>query len=567
MSRFQRILLLFIGFAVASSASSLMAQQSDQNSESKQTGVQFNQIFNTYYYQDPMGLRIGSEVLAADGIIDPSSYVLGPNDVLSIEIVANNNLVLRAIPVNSQGDIVTPVLGTIQVGGLTIDQAKLKIQNKSDQVFRSSEVNLTLERAKHISFYVSGDVTSPGKHTLPAFSRIFDAILLSLNGSYDKDSLNASQILRNNNYSFRNITILHADGSESKADLIAFLKAGHTSRNPRIQLGDQIKLRTLSPRSPKVSISGAVLKPQEIEYSEGDTPNLLIEIAGGLTSKADASKAFIYRLQGDSVNKMEITSSDWQDFVLEPNDRVVIPVDQNKQVAASARIHGEVRMPGMYPIRQGQSTAYDLLQYSEGLTNEALPSAAYLQRAGSIENEAPNKLNPTIIGRTSDQIQQESEYLELESQVSRGKVFINLNDTNQLKSVKLFDGDRIFVPRDENTIFVFGQVNNPGYYPAEGVSSDTYDYINQAGGFALAANKERIFIIKAGSNTWYRPEETELATGDRIFVDRIPYDELNAQRTYETQRDQVKNSRFQLIMTGITTITGIITTYVAIKNN
>jgi protein involved in polysaccharide export with SLBB domain len=188
-------------------------------------------------------------------------------------------------------------------------------------------------------------------------------------------------------------------------------------------------------------------------------------------------------------------------------------------------------------------------------------------RAGRIENEAPNKLNPKIISRTSDQIQQEMEYLELESQVSRDKVFINLNDTEQLKGVKLFDGDRIFVPRDENTIFVFGQVNNPGYYPAASATSDTYDYIDHAGGFSLAANKERIFIIKAGSNTWYRPDETELASGDRIFVDRIPYDELNAQRTYETQRDQLKNSRIQLIMTGITTITGIITTYVAIKNN
>lgn len=567
MSCFQRNLLLFIGLAVASSASPLMAQQSGQNSDNKPSGVKFNQIFNTYYYQDPIGLTIGSNIYAADGVIDPSTYVLGPNDVLSIEINTNNDLVLRAIPVNSQGDIVTPVLGTIQVAGLTIQQAKQEIQNKSNRVFRSSEVNLTLERAKSISFFVSGDVISPGKHTLPAFSRIFDAILLSLNGTYNKDSLSASQILRNNNYSFRNITILHADGSIGKADLIAFLKAGHIEKNPRIQLGDQIKLRTLSPQSPKVSISGSVLKPQEIEYSEADTPNLLVEIAGGLTSEADDSKAFVYRHQNRVINKLEIASTEWEDFALEPNDRVVIPEDQNKRISASARIHGEVFMPGMYPIQQGKSTAYDLLQYSEGLTGQALSAAAYLQRAEHIENEAPDKLNPTIIGRTSDQIQQGKEYLELESQISRGKVYINLNDTTQLKSVKLFDGDRIFVPRDEHTIFVFGQVNNPGYYPAEGGASDTYDYINQAGGFALAANKERIFIIKAGNNTWYRPEETELSTGDRIFVDRIPYDELNAQRTYQTQRDQVKNSRIQLILTGITTITGIITTYVAIKNN
>jgi len=567
MGHYHHILLVLMGIMIATAISPMKAQQTEQDSNTEQNGVRFDQILNTFYYQDPLGMMINAEALPADGNIDTDSYILGPNDVLSIEINANNDFVLRAIPVNSQGDIVTPILGTIKVSGLTIEQAKQALQEQSDQVFRASEVELTLDRAKNITFFVSGDVDNPGKHTLPAFSRVFDAVILSLTGTADNNSQDATQILSNSRYSFRNISVLHADGSTSKADLIAFLKAGYTDKNPRLRLGDRINLKTLSQRSPRVSISGSVIKPQEIEYSESDTPDLLIEIAGGLTSEADASQALIYRMQDGRVNKIEILSSQWSDFDLQPNDRVVIPKDPENRISASAQIEGEVIQPGIFPIKQGETTAYDLIQFSEGVTEEALTSAAYLERAGNIENEAPNKLNPTIIGRTSDQIQQEMEYLELESQISRDKVFIDLADTEQLKSVELFDGDRIFVPRDENTIFIFGQVNNPGYYPAGSSTSNAYDYIDRAGGFSLAANKERIFIIKAGSNTWYRPEETNLQSGDRIFVDRIPYDELNAQRTYETQRDQLKNSRIQLIMTGITTITGIITTYVAIKNN
>jgi len=567
MGHYHHILLILMGMMIATAISPMKAQQTEQDSNTEQNGVRFDQILNTFYYQDPLGMMINAEALPADGNIDTDSYILGPNDVLSIEINANNDFVLRAIPVNSQGDIVTPILGTIKVSGLTIEQAKQALQEQSDQVFRASEVELTLDRAKNITFFVSGDVDNPGKHTLPAFSRVFDAVILSLTGTADNNSQDATQILSNSRYSFRNISVLHADGSTTRADLIAFLKAGYTDKNPRLRLGDRINLKTLSQRSPRVSISGSVIKPQEIEYSESDTPDLLIEIAGGLTSEADASQALIYRMQDGRVNKIEILSSQWSDFDLQPNDRVVIPKDPENRISASAQIEGEVIQPGIFPIKQGETTAYDLIQFSEGVTEEALTSAAYLERAGNIENEAPNKLNPTIIGRTSDQIQQEMEYLELESQISRDKVFIDLADSEQLKSVELFDGDRIFVPRDENTIFIFGQVNNPGYYPAGSSTSNAYDYIDRAGGFSLAANKERIFIIKAGSNTWYRPEETNLQSGDRIFVDRIPYDELNAQRTYETQRDQLKNSRIQLIMTGITTITGIITTYVAIKNN
>ncbi len=268
MGHYHHILLILMGMMIATAISPMKAQQTEQDSNTEQNGVRFDQILNTFYYQDPLGMMINAEALPADGNIDTDSYILGPNDVLSIEINANNDFVLRAIPVNSQGDIVTPILGTIKVSGLTIEQAKQALQEQSDQIFRSSEVELTLDRAKNITFFVSGDVDNPGKHTLPAFSRVFDAIILSLTGTADNNSQDATQILSNSRYSFRNISVLHADGSTSKADLIAFLKAGYTDKNPRLRLGDRINLKTLSQRSPRVSISGSVIKPQEIEYSE-----------------------------------------------------------------------------------------------------------------------------------------------------------------------------------------------------------------------------------------------------------------------------------------------------------
>jgi protein involved in polysaccharide export with SLBB domain len=108
-------------------------------------------------------------------------------------------------------------------------------------------------------------------------------------------------------------------------------------------------------------------------------------------------------------------------------------------------------------------------------------------------------------------------------------------------------------------------VNNPGYFPFI-ENTNTNNYINRAGGFALSADRDRVFIIKAGNATMYRPGETELESGDRIFIDRQPIEELNALRTYEIQQQQVKNTRTQLILAAISTITGIITTYVAVQN-
>ncbi|MEX1122452.1 MAG: hypothetical protein WED82_09985, partial [Balneolales bacterium] len=86
----------------------------------------------------------------------------------------------------------------------------------------------------------------------------------------------------------------------------------------------------------------------------------------------------------------------------------------------------------------------------------------------------------------------------------------------------------------------------------------------RAGDFALAAQESRIFVIKSGSRSWYPPSETNLESGDIIFIDREPYDELQASRSYDMQVRGQRNNNIQLIMTGLATVTSIITTYVAI---
>jgi hypothetical protein len=81
---------------------------------------------------------------------------------------------------------------------------------------------------------------------------------------------------------------------------------------------------------------------------------------------------------------------------------------------------------------------------------------------------------------------------------------------------------------------------------------------------SLAAAPERIFVIKAGSRVWLSPNETTLESGDMIFVDREPFDELNAFRSYELQKQSIRQGNIQIILATVSTITAIITTYVAI---
>lgn len=557
---------LFIAFLISSTVD-LKAQQSGQSGFT----FEFNSSMDGYYYQDALSGSLGNQLFYTDEIIDVHSYELGPGDLITVGLQGSQNVVLRALLVNPQGDIIIPMLGSVNVANQTIIDAQQTINEKAGSIFKNPEAIITLERPRPLTIFVDGNVPYPGKHIVPAFARVDVAIYGSINKVAQPTSVsnvraadNTIDLLGNEAYSFRNITVTHQDGKKETADLVAYFRAGNRDKNPIVRSGDQIHITRLNSESPRVSISGAVKEGLELEYSPSDSPELLIDIAGGYEQDADTTKILLFRNTNGNTEQIEVSKSDWSSLQIKPNDRLIVPVNREISSSASAWISGEVITPGNFPIRNGSTTALELLNLSGDLTEDALPSAAFLIRAGGHENEIPNKFNSDLMKRTSDQVAQGFEYLDLETKLSQNKVFINLTDDEQLDGVKIYDGDRLFVPRDEETVFVFGQINNPGYYPYLENNESVYDYIDRAGGFALAANKERIFIIKAGSGTWYRPDETTLESGDRVFIDRNPYDELNAQRTYEVQREQLKNTRIQLIMTGITTITGIITTYVAI---
>ncbi len=70
------------------------------------------------------------------------------------------NFYLQGFSIDSSGCIVLPVLGTIKLEGLTIDQAQTKVQNKVNQL-----LNNTIVKVKLVSFYIDflGEVNQQGR--------------------------------------------------------------------------------------------------------------------------------------------------------------------------------------------------------------------------------------------------------------------------------------------------------------------------------------------------------------------------------------------------------------------
>ena len=63
--------------------------------------------------------------------------------------------------VNPEGDIILPVVGAIQVNGLTLEETRKLLQDKAEQVFKGSTVECKLLSFK---FTVIGEVRGPGSY-------------------------------------------------------------------------------------------------------------------------------------------------------------------------------------------------------------------------------------------------------------------------------------------------------------------------------------------------------------------------------------------------------------------
>ncbi len=541
-----------------------------QNNSDPGFNFQLDNSIGGFVYLDPLAGLIGSQFITYESSYNIANYELGPSDIISVNLNSSEPVLLRGLIINPEGKIVTPVLGQVTLNGLTLSEAEEKIKEVALKIFKNLDVNVTLEKPRPTFVFINGDVPYAGKHLVKPFSRLDEAIYPALNQLEIDPVTNqpvlftsTSDLLNSGPYSFRNIQLIRNQSDTSVFDLYAFFKAGDLYNNPFIKNGDQIIFNKLDANSPKISLSGAVSNSIEIEFNRNDTPELLIKIAGGLKGDASNKELFVYRTLTNTIEKVTVEKSGWKNFELMPNDRIVVPRQGGYNNNSVAHIYGEVRLPGTFPIISGATNVSELIDFANGLTPDALVSAAYLSRAGSIENQIANEFNIESMKRTSDQLQQGFSYLELETRNSRSRVYLDLANEKELQTIKLYNGDQLFIPLDEQTVFIFGQVNTPGFYPYNS-SLSISNYIDRAGGFALSADRNRIFILKAGNNTWYKPSETKLESGDKIFIDRTPFDELNSLRTYEIQKEQLKNNRIQLVMTGLTTITGIITTLVAI---
>jgi protein involved in polysaccharide export with SLBB domain len=210
---------------------------------------------------------------------------------------------------------------------------------------------------------------------------------------------------------------------------------------------------------------------------------------------------------------------------LRPGDRLVIPLRPDFREGSAVSVDGEAVRPGTYPIAKYSTKLSDVIHAAGGFTKDAFVKGAMLLRARLSPLELPDEIQrERLLSLRTGLASEDSAYYltETELRIKGGeivavdfhKLFVE-GDTTQ--DVTLRNYDRIVIPFSHKTIYVFGQVIDPGHVQLKEGEGYRY-YVDRAGGFTKDARTSDVKVIKGSNRTWLDPGETVIEDGDYIWV-------------------------------------------------
>ena len=257
------------------------------------------------------------------------------------------------------------------------------------------------------------------------------------------------------------------------ASELRFFKLAAVSLISWVVLAGGISARTQG-RPSQPLVTDYVVGPQDVltitSYDQAD-------LSGKFTLEADGS--FTYPLIG-RVKAGGLTLRALEDALKKRlkdegffrNPQITVSVETYK--SQKVFVVGEVRTPGTYPLSGDMSLVEAIAR-----AGSTLPSAS---GEAIVVHPAHGASGPTLPNQDAAA---KNERVDLRAM--QNGVFTN--------NIVLRDGDTIFVPRAES-VYVFGQVKNPGAYPLQQKDTSVLQALSLAGGITDRGATTRIRIVR-----------------------------------------------------------------------
>jgi polysaccharide biosynthesis/export protein len=247
-----------------------------------------------------------SMLSSAKAFAESPDYPLGPGDILRIQVFQNPDLTTET-RVSESGSITFPLVGALEVGGLSVASAenKLAAALKKGGFIKQPQVTIVLLQMRGNQVSVLGQVNRPGRFPLETLSRVSD-MLAAAGGTTALGDDYAIVTGTRNGQVFRkviDIPALYLD-ERSEEDIIL---AG----------GDTIYVH----RAPVFYIYGEAQRPGAYRIERGMTVMQALAQGGGPTPRGSEWWLRLDRRNADGV--VERLSPKMTDAV-QPNDIIYV---------------------------------------------------------------------------------------------------------------------------------------------------------------------------------------------------------------------------------------------------
>jgi polysaccharide export outer membrane protein len=268
-------------------------------------------------------------------------FTLGPGDRLELELIGDPASKTTTV-VAPDGKVYFSLLPGVDVWGLTLTDAKLKIENTFTNFVREQpRLSMTLRGVESKRVWLLGCVQQPGVYTMSTPMTLLESIsmaggTMSLTSFRDQAAAGIGEELADLNRSF-----LIRRGNLLPVNFHRLLKEGDLGQNVYLEPDDFVYLPPGTARD--VYVFGAVAQPRPVPYTEGLTVAGAVASAYGTLRDAYTPHVAVVRgslsePQITIVNYRKVIRGQEADIALQPHDIVYVPFSPYRYLRRYAEV-------------------------------------------------------------------------------------------------------------------------------------------------------------------------------------------------------------------------------------
>lgn len=448
-----------------------------------------------------------------DAPIRRAEYELGPGDIVDVSMFGDVNATY-SLPVTPEGTVVIPAIGVVRVLGLDLDEAQGRARAAVARLYRNVDVSLSLAHVRTFKVYLLGDVANPGMRLASSVTRVSELV----------PSPRGSRAMP------RNILLRRVEGDSLRLDLASFFLSGDLRSNPTVRAGDVLVMPAVDET---VEAFGRLFYPGPYQYRRGESLAEFLAIvnggAGFPSNAADSVRVTRFvtpqQRQFMTLSREEAMGARGRALILQPSDAIFVAEVANFHRQRRAVVSGQVRYPGIYPVRPDTTTVRELVAMAGGFTPQASLTSATLRRGdASGELQALQGIPTDLRGAPADSggTFEEREIQRIRAQGDETNVVVDFQRLfaggQNAYDQTVRGGDVLNIPERRNDVAVLGAVRTPGLVQFTAGRKPEH-YVLLAGWYTRRADFRDVVVLRAKLGTPLQAEEVRaLEPGDVIVV-------------------------------------------------